>query len=114
MNSTYEIQTDFDPYAYLQYAWGIMGGDEVTEVKLRFAPRVVYRIRESDWPGVVGAEDNDDESCTLTFRVNHALEMKPWIRGWGEDCEVLAPQGLREEIAGEMRRAGALYGEDKQ
>jgi len=114
LNSTYEVQVDFDPYAYLQHAWGIMGGDEVVEVKLRFAPRVVHRIRESDWPGVIGAEVNDDASCTLTFCVNHVLEMKPWIRGWGEDCEVLLPQGLREEIAGEMRRAGALYGKDKQ
>jgi len=38
-----------------------------------------------------------------------ALEMKLWIRGWGPDCEVLAPEWLREEIAEEMRRAAGVY-----
>ena len=37
--------------------------------------------------------------------------MKPWIRGWGPDCEVLAPEGLRREIGAEMKAAGAVYEE---
>ena len=53
LNTHYEIRDDFDPYRYLANAWGVMGGEEVTEVKLRFSARVTYRIRESDWPGVV-------------------------------------------------------------
>ena len=109
LDSRYEIREGFDPYVYLKNAWGIMGGDEVVEVKLRFSSSVTYRIRESDWPGVVAVEDNPDGSCIMTLHVNHVLEMKPWIRGWGPDCEVLAPEGLRGEIAEEMRRAARVY-----
>ena len=43
----------------LKFVWGIMGGDEVVEVKLRFSAKVAYRVRESDWPGVVKREDVD-------------------------------------------------------
>jgi len=42
--------------------------------------------------------------------VGNALEMKPWIRQWGKDCEVLAPEALRREIAEEMRVAARMYG----
>ncbi len=111
LDSSYEMPPDFDPYDYLKYAWGIMGGDEVVEVKLRFSKKVAYRVRESDWPGVVARKEGKDGRCTLTFSVNHVLEMKPWIRGWGPDCEVLAPEGLRAEIAAEMKAAGAVYGD---
>ena len=109
LDSSYEMPPDFDPYAYLQNAWGIMGGDAVVEVQLRFSEKVAYRVRESDWPGVVDREEGEDGRCTLKFLVNHPLEMKPWIRGWGPDCEVLVPEELRREIAAEMRDAAAVY-----
>ena len=38
-------------------------------------------------------------------------EMKPWIRGWGPDCEVLEPEALRQEIAEEMVAATEIYRE---
>ena len=100
---------DFDPYEYLKHAWGIRGGYEEVEVKVRFSKEAIYRVRESDWPGVIAQEEDPDGRCTLTFRVNHVLEIKSWIRGWGPECEVLAPDELRREIAAEMKAAGALY-----
>ena len=100
---------DFDPYEYPRHAWGIRGGYEVVEVKVRFSKEAIYRVRESDWPGVIAREEDQDGRCTLTFRVNHVLEIKSWIRGWGPECEVLAPDELRREIAAEMKAAGALY-----
>jgi proteasome accessory factor B len=106
----FEIQPGFDPYRYLENAWGVMGGDDVVEVVLRFSPDVRYRVRESDWPGVVSLEDQPDGGCILTLRVSHTLEMVPWIRGWGPDCEVLAPEDLRQRIAEDMRKAAGVYG----
>ena len=100
---------DFDPYEYLKHAWGIRGGYEVVEVKVRFSKEATYRVRESDWMGVVAREEDKNGRYTLTFLVNDVLEIKSWIRGWGPACEVLAPDELRREIAAEMKAAGALY-----
>ncbi len=109
LSSSYEIRASFDPYRYLAHSWGVMGGDDVVDVVLRFSARVAYRVRESDWPGVVDVTDAPDGGCRMRLRVKHTLEMKPWIRGWGPDCEVLEPEELRCEIAGEMKAAGAVY-----
>lgn len=109
LDTSYEIRENFDPHQYLARAWGIMGGDERTTVKLRFSAKVAYRVRESDWPGTEDIQDLPDGGCLLTLIISHTLEMKPWIRGWGPDCEVLEPEDLRQEIAAEMIAAGKMY-----
>ena len=109
LETVYDTREGFDPYDFLQHSWGIMGGDEVVDVTLRFSARVAYRVRESDWPGVVDVTDEPDGGCRMRLRVKHTLEMKPWIRGWGPECEVLEPDDLRREIAADMIAAGEMY-----
>ena len=114
LDSRFEPLPDFDPYDYLRHSWGIRGGDQVVEVELRFSRKAVYRVNESDWPGVVAREEDREGRCTLTFRVNHVLEIKSWIRAWGPECEVLAPEELRREIGEEMEAAVALYSDTRE
>jgi predicted DNA-binding transcriptional regulator YafY len=58
-----------------------------------------------------GFADCPDGGCIWRVEVAHTLEIKPWMRGWRPDCEVLAPEGLRQEVGEEMRRAAAeVYG----
>lgn len=110
LEAAFNTRDGFDPYEFLEHSWGIMGGDEVVDVVLRFSGKVGYRVRESDWPGVVDVTDEPDGGCRLRLRVKHTLEMKPWIRSWGPECEVLAPEELRKEIAEDMIAAGRVYG----
>jgi len=111
---TFEIPEDFDGAELLASAWGVMFGDEVAEVVLlRFSPAVTRRVKESVWHPSQKREDCDDGGCILRVWVAHPLEMKPWIRGWGPDCEVLSPEWLRREIAEEMRRAAEGDGGDR-
>ncbi len=112
LDTRFEPLPDFDPYDYLKHSWGIRGGDEVVEVKLRFSRNAVYRVNESDWPGVVAHEEDREGRCTLTFLVNHVLEIKSWIRAWGPECEVLSPEELRREIGEEMKAARELYADN--
>ena len=112
LDTRFEPLPDFDPYDYLKHAWGIRGGDQVVEVKLRFSKNAVYRVNESDWPGVVAREEDREGRCTLTFLVNHVLEIKSWIRAWGQECEVLGPEELRREIGEEMKAATELYADN--
>ena len=108
----FEVPKDFDPYHYLHNAWGInWGSGEQIEVRLKFSPgRVTQRVKESEWHISQKIEDLPDGGCILSVCVGATLEMKPWIRQWGCECEVLGPPELRSEIAEEMQRAAALYG----
>lgn len=108
----YDIPSAFDPLMRLAGAWGVNWGNGQlpTEVALRFAPgRAATRVRESNWHESQQIDELLDGGCVLRITVGSTQEMKPWIRQWGPDCEVLAPEALRQEIADEMRRAGARY-----
>ena len=77
---------------------------------LRFsAGRVAQRVQETNWHESQRIEMMEDGRCLLYIKVGSTMEMKPWIRAWGGDCEVLAPEALRKEIGEEMRMAGELY-----
>ncbi len=109
---TYEIPSTFDPLTKLAGAWGVNWGKgkPPTPVVLRFrAGRATRRLRESNWHETQVIEDLPDGGCLLRIVVGDTTEMKPWIRQWGPDCEVLEPESLRREIAEEMRQAARLY-----
>jgi len=110
-DETFEIPEGFDGTELLWNAWGVMYGPpgEETEVVLRFSPAVTRRVKESRWHPSQQLDDCADGGCILRVWVAHPLEMKPFIRGWGPACEVLGPESLRHEIAGEMRRAAEVY-----
>jgi len=106
---TFEVPPGFDGPGLLATSWGVMFGPEPVEVRLRFSPRVTRRVKESVWHPTQHIEDRDDGGCVLSVRVSMPLEMKPWIRGWGADCEVLAPEGLRGEVAQDIGKAAEAY-----
>jgi len=109
LKEIFVLPADFDGPALLQSAWGVMYGAELQTVALRFSPAVARRVRESVWHPSQEVRDEPDGGCRLTVRVAEPVEMKPWIRGWGPDCEVLEPAWLREEVAEELRRAAERY-----
>jgi predicted DNA-binding transcriptional regulator YafY len=106
----YEIPADFDFGALFADAWGIWdthAGAE--EILLRFSERVAERVTETIWHP--SQKLSPDETGRLLFRasVSEPLEMVPWIRGWGSDCEVLAPEDLRRFMREEAERMGRMY-----
>ena len=110
IDERYEIPSDFDASRKLATAWGIMWNDEeTTEVRLRFSPQAAKRVRESVWHSSQRIDDLPNGSCLFTVCVGSTMELKPWIRQWGADVEVLAPANLRVEIASEIQALAALY-----
>ncbi len=107
----YSIPIQFDPLKLLAGAWGVnWGKGEPVQVVLRFAPgRAADRVRETNWHETQVIDDLPDGGCEMRIHVGSTQEMKPWIRQWGHECEVLGPPELRREIGEEMRRAGELY-----
>lgn len=110
-SDTFAIPAGFDGVALLRRAWGVMYGDEgeSAHVKLRFSPFVSRRVRETRWhPSQTLTETPD--GLIWEADIGDVTEIRPWIRGWGADCEVLAPADLRDELIGEVRRLERVYG----
>jgi proteasome accessory factor B len=109
LSETYTVPKDFDPEAFLATSWGIMVGDEVSEVILRFSPQAKPFVLERRWHPSQQIEELPDGACLLRLWVSELLEMQPWIRSWGAQVEVLSPDWLRERIAGQLRQAAEQY-----
>ena len=95
---TYQIPATFDVNQYLAGAWGIFHSGEPTEVRLRFYPPAVERVRESTWHPSQQLTDAPNGAVDMTVTVTGTIEITPWILGWGDAVEVVAPRELRDKI----------------
>jgi predicted DNA-binding transcriptional regulator YafY len=110
----FSIPDDFDGPALLKRAWGVMYGDEeVVEVHVRFSPEVEKRVKETLWHPSQEISDTPD-GCEMKVQIGDLVEIENWIRGWGADCEVLAPRTLRETMIKHTRRLAHMYGVTSQ
>ena len=110
LDEPYTIPTGFDPQTLLRDAWGIWYTEAEPEtVVLRFHPRVAARVQETHWHRSASTTPQADGYLLWEAQIAEPREMLPWIRGWGGDCEVLAPEGLREKLEREVRRMALLY-----
>lgn len=90
--------------------WGD-GATQPTEVVLRFRPgRAAQRVQESRWHPTQRITPTEDGGCEFRVLVGEPMEMLPWIRQWGPDCEVLAPEAVRQRVAEELWEAAKQYG----
>jgi predicted DNA-binding transcriptional regulator YafY len=57
-------------------------------------------------------EQAQDESETLvaTFRLSGVVEFKRWIKGFGDQAEIVKPQWLRDELRDELLAAARQHG----
>jgi CRISPR-associated endonuclease/helicase Cas3 len=108
----FAVPADFDPVTVLAGAWGVWfdADDAPTRVTLRFSPAVARRVQESRWHPSQRVEAQEDGSLVWHAALDAVEEVVSWVRGWGADCEVLEPSGLREELVDEARRLAQLYG----
>lgn len=111
-HEAFQVPNDFGGLGILQNAWSIYYGEDVVRVILRFHPDVTKRVRETYWhPSQQAWADPDQFGYwCVQFEVADTTDIKPWIRTWGANCEVLDPQELRDELTGEARRLAQLYG----
>lgn len=108
---TFARPESIDLESLLRHAWGVWYGEEPVEVRLRFYGSAANRVRETIWHPLQHIEELPDGNLEWHVQVAGVLELIPWIRGWGPDCEVLAPADLRSLITDDARRAAQLYEE---
>lgn len=106
---SFAVPPAFDLEAHLASGWRIMAGDQIQEVRLRFTPEMTPHILERQWHPTQKIERLDDGRCLLRVFVAQPEEMQPFIRSWGAQVEVLAPEWLRDQIAADLRLAAQQY-----
>jgi hypothetical protein len=115
LDDTYEIPADFDPDEVIGDAFGVILGESV-RVTLRLRPGVARPFREGAGEALVSLEEAADGSAIAVVRATldgrgHALELVPWLMGWGDAVEVLEPEGVRVDVAEGLRRGAGVYSE---
>ena len=91
-------------------AWGIWTSERPVEIVLRFTARVATRVTSATWHESQVVRRLPDGGVELCLVIAEPTEMRPWILGWGKECEVLAPAALRNSIARELKAALDGYG----
>jgi predicted DNA-binding transcriptional regulator YafY len=104
----FQLPKNLDVDMLLGSAWGIIWG-EGTVVRIRFAPDVAWRVRESRWHPTQSLEDLDGGGVIMTVTVATTMEIGRWVREWGDKAEVLEPITLREELRDEAIRLARQY-----
>jgi predicted DNA-binding transcriptional regulator YafY len=114
LNARYEVPPGFDPEAALRGSFGIVVGEGVA-VDLRVSPVAARRLQERADPALellegeaAGGWRRARLHGTLDTE-GRALELVPWLLGWGGEVEVMGPADVRREVAAALRRAAAHY-----
>lgn len=102
---------NLNPEELLRHSWGIWYGEELHKVELLFAPAVANRVQETIWHPSQKMDLLEDGNLLWSVEVAGILELLPWIRGWGHEVKVLAPESLRREVIDNLQAALALYEE---
>ncbi len=107
----YSIPSDFPGLAIFDKAWSIITGEETTRVVLRFSDKVAQRVLETNWHPSQGYDWDKEKEGYLRWWVDIAdtTDIFPWIRGWGQDVEVLAPDTLRESLKIQVKHLAQTY-----
>jgi predicted DNA-binding transcriptional regulator YafY len=94
----------------LARSWGVVfDGEEDYDITVDFTPRVAQRVAETNWHASQTLTPLPDGSVRLQVRLPSLLEFIPWVRSWGPEAQVIAPDELRHEVAGSLREAAKRY-----
>jgi predicted DNA-binding transcriptional regulator YafY len=115
-DTTYTIPENFDPTAFFQNAWGVIGQSDgaVVEIELRFAPEATRRLEEGGYPNMT-VTALPDGSRFVTFKAGTdktglPLEVLAWVHTWGARVEVLKPAALRTRWLEDCQAVVERYG----
>lgn len=99
---------DFSLDAYIaQGGFGIPYTQQPIQLEAEFLRHVAIHLRESPIADDQVIEDVDEDNVLLHATVADTLELRIWLRSFGDEVEVLKPESLRHEFCA---LAGNLYG----
>lgn len=81
------------------------------KVRILFKAEVTPSVQIAPSLHVADKEYTEDGHLLLTLKVDHELEVLPWLLSWGRHVRVLKPQALRQRLATEARAISHQYRE---
>jgi predicted DNA-binding transcriptional regulator YafY len=108
LDETFQVPADFNVSEYARGAFGIAGG-RPEAVELVFDADMASYIRERVWHESQSLEEGEDGSVVLRMNVAPGWELKAWIKGFLPQVRVIKPASLRDEIAGDLEKAGKRF-----
>ena len=82
---------------------------ENIRLKALFQRKASAHLHEIPITGKVRLKEFDDDRVLLEAEVLVNRELRCWLRGFGAEVEVLAPEGLREEFKSTVERLKIMY-----
>lgn len=107
--ATFVRPRDIELERRLTAAWDIVADQPLEEVVIRFSANAAPRVAAVRWHPSQSTEAQGDGTLLWRARLSGTHEVRPWILGWGGDAEVIAPDGLRVDVARTHASAAALY-----
>jgi predicted DNA-binding transcriptional regulator YafY len=96
----------------LSKSWGVVFGEDEYDVAVDFSEAVSARISETNWHPSQTLVPLDGGGVRLQLKLPSLLEFIPWVRGWGPDALVVAPEELKQAVASSLASAAARYSGD--
>jgi len=79
------------------------------QVRVVFEAEIAPSVQVASSLHVDDTDRLADGRLVLTLRVDHELEVMPWLLSWGAHVRVLEPRALRRRLADEAHRVAAQY-----
>ncbi|MBP7691146.1 MAG: WYL domain-containing transcriptional regulator [Anaerolineales bacterium] len=110
LGERFERVPGFSARQHMETAFQNERGGEAQAVAIRFGPEPARYIRERRWhASQAPLEEQPDGGVILRMAVGGLGEVKRWVMQYGAGAEVLAPAGLRREVARELHAAAQQY-----
>ena len=107
---------------HFEHSFGIVqGSGEPVRIVVKFTDKAAQLVGERIWhqsqrlewlPGdatLFEPVSNEPEALIATFRLAETGVFKGWLKGFGDQAEVLEPVSLRHELREELLAAARLY-----
>ena len=78
-------------------------------LEARFEKAAAHHLQESRLSRDQEYENDGDDHAIVRATVPDSSEIRWWLLGFGQQVEVLKPEGLREEFASTARRLAEIY-----
>ena len=107
LRETFQPRADVSSQAALKHAFRVWRADSITRVRLRFTGRAARLVAERTWHA---SQRTRAEHGATIFEAEVAglREITPWILSYGDECEVLEPASLRDEVRDAHARAAGV------